>query len=147
MNDDVNSLRQPLHLIGRRVSAWGREYIIASVAANHNTSGWRVHAIGGMARDMSRPDGADLHLTGRPDDQRLVFWLESDHIGHLGRSTRETRAVLRTALGDLAGLEKCISNVRDVFSAAVGESENRHCIRSCRRCRSLGLPYDLHACV
>src|SRR5437868_12554083 len=130
MYDDVHPLRQFLHLIGCRGRAWRREHIVACVAADHHTSSWRVYAIGRMARSMSRPDRTDFHVTGRPDDLRLVLRLERDHIGQIGWPARETRVVLGAALGDLAGLDESVGNMRDIFSAAVGEPQNGCCIRT-----------------
>src|SRR6266480_1443327 len=130
MHDDVHALRQFLHLIGCRGSAWRREHIVACVAADHHTSSWRVYAIGRMARSMSRPDRTDFHVAGRPDDLRLVLRIERDYIGQIGWPARETRVVLGATLGDLAGLEECIRNMRHKFSAAVRVPQTRCCIRT-----------------
>src|SRR5882724_10169122 len=130
MHDDVHPLRQFLHLIGCRGSAWWREHIVACVAADHHTSSWRVYAIGRMARSMSRPDRTDFHVTGRPDDLRLVLRIERNYIGQIGWAARKKRVVLGAALGNLAGLEECIGNMRDIFPAAVGDPLGGCCIRT-----------------
>src|SRR5437899_1112336 len=74
--------------------------------ADHHTSSRRVYAIGRMARSMSGPDRTHFHVTGGPDDLRLVLRIECDHTGQIGRAARETRVVLGAALGDFAGLEE-----------------------------------------
>ena len=82
------------------MSARWRELIVGSVAADHDTSGWRVHAIGRMACSVGRPDGAHFHVAGRPDNLRLVLQIERDHVCKIGWAAREARLVLGTALGD-----------------------------------------------
>src|SRR5207247_3692971 len=127
-------------------SAWWREHIVACVAADHHTSSWRVYAIGRMARSVSRPNRADFHVTGRPDDLRLVLRLEGDHIGQIGRPARETRAVLGAPLGDFAGLEECIANMRGIFAATVGEPLRRYgiCAANDVDLRPLKVPTQHH---
>src|SRR5437762_724816 len=98
--------RCPGPVRGGRGSAWWGEHIVACVAADHHTSSRRVYAIGRMARSMSGPDRTHFHVTGGPDDLRLVLRIEGDHIGQIGRTARETRVVLGAALGDFAGLEE-----------------------------------------
>src|SRR5437667_6112670 len=116
VHDDVNSLRQSLHLFGCRGGAWRRELVVGSVAADHHTSSWRVHAIGRMPRSMGRPNRADFHITGRPDDLRLLLRLERDRIDQIGWPARKTGVVLRAPLGYLAGLKEWIANMHAVFA-------------------------------
>src|SRR5437867_4262710 len=144
--DDVNSLRQSLHLFGCRGGAWRRELVVGSVAADHHTSSWRVLAIGRMARSMGRPDRTHFHVTGRPDSLGLVLRIERDHICQIRRPARETRLVLRAALGDLAGLEEGIADMRDTLSAAVRKPQSGCCIRTTNDVdlRPLQVPTEHH---
>src|SRR3989442_2378922 len=83
-----------------------------------------------MARSVGRPDRTYFHVTGRPDSLGLILRIERDHVCQIRWAARETRFVLGAALGDLAGLDKCVRSMRDIFSATVGEPENRCCIRT-----------------
>src|SRR5438132_572888 len=79
---------------------------------------------------MGKGDRADVHVTRRPDHWRVFLRLERDHTYQIGWAARKTRVVLGAALGNLAGLEECIANMHGIFVAAVGEPQNRHCIRT-----------------
>jgi hypothetical protein len=82
-----------------------------------------------MSRNVGRPDRADLHVTRRPNDLRLVPGLERDDIGQFGWAACKTGVVLRAALGDFTGLEECITNMRNEFPTAVGEPQRRAALR------------------
>jgi hypothetical protein len=68
---------------------------------------------------VGRPDRAHFHVTERPDDLPLVLRIECDDVAQLGWPAHKPRVVLRAPLGDLAGLNEGIRNMRDIFSATV----------------------------
>src|SRR5216683_241207 len=130
MHDDVSSFGQLLDLIRCRRRPWWYGHIVAGVAADHDAAGWRIHAIGYVAYDVRRPNGADLHIAGGPDKLWLVLGLKGDRIDQFCRAARRALLDLRVALGNLASVDECISDVHRELSAAYGETQRRNHVRT-----------------
>src|SRR3954452_21277422 len=81
-----------------------------------------------MAWDVGGADRADLDVTQRPDRLRLVLGREGDDVRQFHRPAGQTNraAAFRAPLGDLAGLQEDIADMRDEFLAAHGKAECRH---------------------
>ena len=127
MHDDIHSFRQQLDLIGGRVCARLRKHVVGCVTPDHEAAGGRIHAIGGVARDVGGSDRADLHIAKRPDNLRLLRCLECDQVGQFSRSASEAdvAAAFNPPLGNFAGLQERIANMRDEFLTADGKAELR----------------------
>jgi hypothetical protein len=69
----------------------------------------------------------NLHIAKRPDDLRLLRCLEGDQVGQFSRSASkaDVAAAFNPSLGDFAGLQERIANMRDEFLTADGKAELR----------------------
>jgi hypothetical protein len=102
MDDDISSVCQAFHLIGRRVSPRRSRHIVAGIASDHDASGWSVYSIGCMACDVCGADCADLYVAGGPNNLWLLFRLECNDVGQIGRTAGKARTIFRTPLGNLS---------------------------------------------
>ena len=125
VHDDVGALGELLDLGGGGGHARRRGRVVAGIAADHHAAGRRIHAIGGMARDMGGADRAHLDVARRPDRLRLVPRIEGHDICHGGGSAFQASRILGASLRDLAGRNEGLADMRDEFPAADGEAERR----------------------
>ena len=73
---------------------------------------------------MGRADRAHLHVAGGPDHLRLVLCFECNEMDQIGGPACEPAFVLGQALGDFAGMDVGVGEMRHEFLAADGKSEN-----------------------
>jgi len=84
-------------------------------------------------RGTSLPASAHFDIALRPHNLRLVFCLKCDRVDQVRRAACGAFFDLGMALGDFAGLNERIRDVRGEFLTADGETQSRNGVRSANR--------------